>query len=77
MTDYEYLLSCLYEYMHRQSYFYENDLIQLSNNVAYRKADPLDHLEMIMAQTRYACALDIFADIYQIIAICRKGRYNG
>ena len=63
----------LYEYCSRQLSRYEDDVIQLSNNVMYRKADPLDHLEMIMAQTRLGAAEKIFADIYFILEISRGG----
>lgn len=45
----------------------ENDIIQLDNNVKYRKADPLDHLEMIMAQVRAQTAHDIFRDILRLM----------
>jgi len=45
---------CVYEYMYRKEIKYLNDVIQLANNVHYRDADPVDHLEMIMAQTRLA-----------------------
>lgn len=57
--------------MYRQAARYENDVIQLSNNVSYRGADPLDHLEMIMAQTRVGTAEKIFDDLRQLIAIAQ------
>lgn len=63
------LIDLLQEYMYRQSARFENDVIQLSNNVTYRAADPLDHLEMIMAQTRIGTAEKIFDDIRMLIAI--------
>lgn len=59
--------SQLIEYIFRQSQRYENDLIELNNHTVYRTADPIDHLEMIMAQTRAGTADKIFADIFQII----------
>lgn len=63
------LIDLLQEYMYRQSARFENDVIQLSNNVTYRAADPLDHLEMIMAQTRVGTSEKIFDDIRMLIAI--------
>lgn len=63
------LIDLLQEYMYRQSARYENDVIQLCNNVTYRAADPLDHLEMIMAQTRVGTSEKIFDDIRMLIAI--------
>ena len=70
---YEFLQQMLLEYCIRQLTRYENDVIQLSNNVAYRKADPLDHLEMIMAQTRLGTAEKIFSDMNIILEISRGG----
>lgn len=49
----------------------ENDLVQLCNNVAYRKADQLDMLEMIMARTRLEYAR---ADHRKINRILRNFR---
>lgn len=66
------LIDLLQEYMYRQSARYENDVIQLSNNVTYRGADPLDHLEMIMAQTRVGTAEKIFDDLRMIIEISKE-----
>lgn len=57
----------LIEYIFRKTHYYENDLIELGNHITYRKADPVDHLEMIMAQTRAGTAEEIFADIFQIL----------
>lgn len=65
------LSALLQQYMYRQTCRYEDDITQLNNNVTYRKADPVDHLEMIMAQTRAATAQKIFDDIRMIIAISR------
>ena len=39
-------------YMYSEDCRLENDMVQLLNNVSYRKADQLDMLEMIMAKTR-------------------------
>lgn len=62
----------LYQYMLNKEIWLENDVIQLSNNVVYRQADALDHLEMIMAQTRLATATDIFNDIYRVLRIMKR-----
>ncbi len=67
------LETLLQEYMYRKTLRLEDDITQLSNNVTYRAADPVDHLEMIMAQARLASAEDIFADIRVLIAISRSG----
>lgn len=69
-------LTVLYQYMMSKESRYSNDVIQLGNNVCYRKADPLDHLEMIMAQTRLATAQEIFRDIYRVIRIMKRGSDN-
>lgn len=53
--------------LHKQQY-YENDVIEQSNHVAYRKADPVDHLEMIMAQTRAATFEAVADDIFRILS---------
>ena len=65
--EYTYRLVMLYEYMSKQEARYFNDVVQLSNNVQYRDADPLDHLEMIMAQTRLSTAMSVFDDIRKVI----------
>ena len=77
MTKYEYLVMLLYVYFYRQQIFRDNDVVQLSNNVQFRKADPLDHLEMIMAQVRAQVTADIGRDVYKLVAISKGGRYNG
>ena len=48
---------------------YENDLTVLLNNVQLRKADPVDHLEIIMAQTRVATADRIVGEVLQIMQV--------
>ena len=65
MTSFERNLTM---YMFAEEQRLENDVVQLENNVQYRKADPLDHLEMIMAQTRLAEAERIFHNIYKLLA---------
>lgn len=77
MSQYEYLVMLLYEYFYRQQIYRDNDVVQLSNNVQFRKADPLDHLEMIMAQVRAQVTTDISQDVYRLVAISKGGRYNG
>ena len=62
-----YYLSVIYQYLLNKQIWASNDVIQLGNNVAYRKADPLDHLEMIMAQTRLATVEDMARDLYQLL----------
>ena len=57
----------LLEYLHRMPIRYENDLIQLLNNVQLRQADPVDHLEIIMAQVRAATADRIVLEILEIL----------
>lgn len=57
----------LIAYIFRQSLRYEDDVTELNNRTVYRDADPVDHLEMIMAQTRMATADKIFADIQRIL----------
>ncbi len=54
-------------YMFRQTLRYEDDVTELDNHTVYRKADPVDHLEMIMAQTRLATSEKIFRDILEIL----------
>ena len=76
MRQNEYLAHLLYEYFYRQQIYRENDVIQLANNVQVRKADPLDHLEMIMAQVRSQVTTDISRDVYKLVAISKGGRYN-
>lgn len=55
------------EYIFRKSHYLESDLIELNNHTVYRTADPIDHLEMIMAQVRAQTAEEIFADLFQIL----------
>lgn len=57
----------LIAYIFRQTLRYEDDITELDNHTVYRNADPVDHLEMIMAQTRLGTAEKIFADILEII----------
>ena len=57
----------LIEYIFRQSLRYEDDVTELCNRMTYRDADPVDHLEMIMAQTRLGTAEKIFDDLLTIL----------
>lgn len=57
----------LIAYMFRRLLRYEDDVTELDNHTAYRKADPVDHLEMIMAQTRLATCESIFNDLAYIL----------
>lgn len=66
-----YILEMLYEYMHRKADQYEKDRDQLYVNMQLRRADPLDHLEMIMAEIRLQTAKDIFADQFALLAHLR------
>lgn len=54
-------------YLFRQSLRYEDDVTELDNHTAYREADPVDHLEMIMAQTRLHTFEKVSADILEIL----------
>lgn len=63
----------IYDYMHQKEIRLENYVTQLANNVVYRKADPVDHLEMIIAQTRLEMAREVFSELYTVLAIMRHG----
>ena len=54
-------------YMYSEDCRLENDMVQLLNNVSYRKADQLDMLEMIMAETRLEYALSDHRKICRIL----------
>jgi len=68
-----YDLTLLYQYIMFKEQYYQNDVTQLNNNISYRRADALDHLEMIMAQTRLATAQEIFRDMHKLMRMIRKG----
>lgn len=61
----------LLDYMRHEEMRLENDITDIENNVAFRRADPIDHLEMIMAQTRLATAERIFHDIYKLFVLTK------
>ena len=71
LMSYDYLITLLYEYFYRQQMERENDLSQLINNISLRRADELDHLEMIMALVRLRCTDAIAQDVYKLVAISR------
>ena len=73
---YEQLVVLLYEYCYREQVRCENDLIQLNNNIGFRRADPLDHLEMILALVRLQRTEEISRDIYRLVAISKGMRYT-
>lgn len=66
------LVNRLYEYMLFEEQRARNDMIQLYHNVAYRDADHLDHLEMILARHRLEVAQEIFVDVRWIIRTYRN-----
>ena len=63
----------LYEYMYNKEVFLMNECIQLSNNVAFRDADALDHLEMIIASAKLEAAREIFQDFRFLLRLGRDG----
>ena len=67
-----YDLTLIYQYLYNKQIWAGNDVIQLCNNVAYRSADPLDHLEMIMAQTRKATIEEVARDLYSLLRMVRR-----
>lgn len=64
--------SLIWQYMMNKESRLKNDVIQLGNNITFRNSDPLDHLEMIMAQTRLQTATDIFDEIALLLKMIRK-----
>lgn len=67
-----YDLTILYQYMMFKEQYYRNDSVQLGNNINYRNADPIDHLEMIMAQVRVATAQEIFSDMHKLMRLIKN-----
>ena len=57
----------LMEYLYNKENYYYNDVEQLERNVHYRRADPVDHLEMVMAQTRLQTFREVSSDILKIL----------
>lgn len=60
------VLNQLYEYLWFQEVRDLNYVIQLANNVHFRNADPVDHLEMIMAQARLQKTRELSQDLHRI-----------
>ena len=67
-----YDLNLIRKYLMNKQISAENDVIQLSNNVVYRSADPLDHLEMIMAQVRRALVEEMSLELYYLLRIIEE-----
>lgn len=67
-----YDLTLIYQYLYNKQVWAGNDIIQLCNNISYRNADPLDHLEMIMAQTRKATIEEVSRELYPLLRMIRR-----
>lgn len=67
-----YDLTLIYQYLYNKQVWAGNDIIQLGNNVSFRNSDPLDHLEMIMAQTRKATIEEVARDLYPLLRMVRR-----
>ena len=67
-----YDLTLIYQYLYHKQARAGNYVIQLSNNISYREADALDHLEMIMAQTRLATVEEMSSELYKLLRMMRQ-----
>ena len=67
-----YDLTLIYQYLYHKQVRAGNYVIQLSNNISYREADALDHLEMIMAQTRLATVEEMSSELYKLLRMMRQ-----
>lgn len=67
-----YDLTLIYQYLYNKQIWANNDVVQLGNNVSFRNSDPLDHLEMIMAQTRKATIEEVARDLYPLLRMVRR-----
>lgn len=67
-----YDLTLIYQYLYNKQVWAGNDVVQLGNNVSFRNSDPLDHLEMIMAQTRKATIEEVARDLYPLLRMVRR-----
>lgn len=67
-----YDLTLIYQYLYHKQARAGNYVIQLSNNISYREADALDHLEMIMAQTRLAAVEEMSSELYKLLRMMRQ-----
>lgn len=52
--------------MHKEA-FLHNDFVQLCNNVYYREADLVDHLDFIIARVRLQMFAELQSDLKQIL----------
>lgn len=69
LDRFEVLQSLLLQYANRKCLQAESDITQLLNNLNLRCADPIDHLEIVMAQVRSSCAEQFQSDILKILDI--------
>lgn len=68
-----YDLTLLYQYFWNKQVRADNDLTQLINNLTLRESDPLDYLEIIMAQTRKAVVEEISREAYILMRAIMEG----
>lgn len=61
------MIEVLQQYMYNYHSALERDHRQLNNNVAYRTADVLDHLEFILHLNRRQSIQSVFDDIRKIL----------
>lgn len=73
LDRFEVLQSLLLQYVNRRCLQAEADITQLLNNISLRRADPVDHLEIVMAQVRSSCADQFQSDILKILDIVNLG----
>lgn len=64
---FEVLQVLLLQYANRRCLQAEADITQLLNNISLRRADPVDHLEIVMAQVRSSCAEQFQSDLLKIL----------
>lgn len=69
LDRFEVIQSLLLQYANRKCLQAESDITQLLNNLDLRRADPIDHLEIVMAQVRSSCAEQFQSDILKILDI--------
>lgn len=60
-------LDMIYLYLYNKQVRAGNDVSQLAANVSFRDADPLDHLEMVMAQVRKAAIEEVAMELFQLM----------
>lgn len=66
---YQKLVEWLHAYSYSRIVRLENEIIEFENHVVYRKADPVDHLEMIIALAKLEAAEQDYEAIRSIIDI--------